>query len=157
MEPEQLFLRYSFPCAHKLLEMGSITSEQYSEIEKNVLENKKMDRGKLMMLFPAAFRRLFEVAQKQGTDVWNEQIIRDYFIKYHNYYIDKKDGNYQFFGPTFCNFCKVHEGVIVEKHDSFLTVQIANNDMNVLCDILPNAKVGDKVTIHQGYAIEKIE
>ncbi len=157
MTAEQIFLRYSFPCAHKLVEMGSITKEQFSELEKATLENKSLDRSKLMMLFPAAFRRLAEVAGKLHRDIWDEGLIRDYFINYHNEYIDERDGNYKYFGETFCNFCKVHQGEVMEKIDSFLKVKVPGGNMDVLSDLLPDADVGDRITIHQGYAIEKLD
>ena len=66
IKPEQLFLKYSYPCAHVLLEMGSITESKLEELKENVIKNKVMLQSELESLFPAAFRRIKEVAKKMN-------------------------------------------------------------------------------------------
>ena len=157
MTPEQYFLRYSFPCAHVLLEMGSIDEKKFEELRQNVLENKQMNRTELMMIFPSAFRRISEVATKMNKDIWDMEVIKNYFLEQHNDYIEKRDGNYKQFGSHFGDFCKVYKGKVIGKEEDILIVQYGERVRNVLSDILPDAKIGDTITIHQGFAVEKLE
>ncbi|MFH1770633.1 MAG: hypothetical protein ABH828_03690 [archaeon] len=157
MNAEQYFLRYSFPCAHVLLEMGSINEKKLEELKENIVNNKTMNRTELMMLFSAAFRRMTEVAARMNKDVWDMEVIKKYFLEEHNMYIDKKDGNYDKFGSTFRDFCKVYKGKVIKKEGDVLTVQYGAKVRSVLSDILPEAKVGDNVTIHQAFAVEILE
>ena len=154
---EDYFLKYSFPCAHVLLEMGSINEKKFEELKKNTLQNKSMSRSELITLFPAAFRRITEVAAKMNKDIWDIDVMKKYFLQEHNNYIDAKDGNYKNFGSSFGDFCKVYKGKIIFKEGNMLTVQYEDRERNVLLDILPDAQIGDTVTIHQGFAVEKIE
>ncbi|NQU97913.1 HypC/HybG/HupF family hydrogenase formation chaperone [Candidatus Woesearchaeota archaeon] len=157
MKPEQYFLKYSFPCAHVLVEMGSIDEKKFEELKENVLNNKVMDREELMILFPSAFRRIMEVAVKMKKDVWDVDVLKKYFLDEHNMYIDAKDGNYEKYGSHFRDFCKVHKAKVVHKEGDVLTVEFGEKSRNVLSDILPEAEVGDTVTVHQGFAVEKVK
>ncbi|MFC2136068.1 HypC/HybG/HupF family hydrogenase formation chaperone [Bacteroidota bacterium] len=157
MKPEIFFLKYSFPCAHVLLEMGSIDEKKLEELKQNTINEVVMSHGELMMLFPSAFRRIIEVAEKMKKDVWDIEVLRKYFLEEHNMYIDNKDGNYENFGTSFRDFCKVYKAKIVHKEDNVLTVEYGERSRNVFNDILPEAKVGDTVTIHQAFAVEVIE
>lgn len=157
MKPEQYFLKYSYPCAHVLLESGAISEEKFKELEQYVLNNGLMEREELETIFSAAFRRMREVAAKMNKDVWDYEVIRKYFLEDHNMYIDKKDGNYEKFGDTFRNFCKVRKGKVISKDDDVLTVSYDGGERKVLGSMLPEAKVGDNVTIHQGFAVEILE
>lgn len=158
LTPEQYFLKYSFPCAHVLLEMGSINQEKFDDLKKHTINNEPMDRIELMMLFPAAFRRMTEVAEKMKKDVWDITVIRKYFQEEHNNYIDEKDGNYGKFNTEFRDFCKVYKAKIINKEEDVLTVEYGGNrTRNVLNHILEDSEVGDIVTIHQGFAVEKVE
>lgn len=157
MKAEIYFLKYSFPCAHTLLEMGSIDDAKLKELEENAINNKRMSKTELMMLFPAAFRRMNEVAAKLKKDVWDIEVIRHYFLEDHNVYIDKKEGNYGNFTKTFRDFCKIYKAEVIAKEDNILTVKFEGGQRNVFSDILPDAKVGDKVSIHQSFAVEKLE
>ncbi|MBC8500754.1 MAG: HypC/HybG/HupF family hydrogenase formation chaperone [Nanoarchaeota archaeon] len=157
MKPEQYFLKYSFPCAHTLLEMGSIDEKKFEELRKNTLQNKVMNRAELVILFPAAFRRIAQVAEKMKKDTWDVDVIRKYFLEDHNMYIDSKEGNYEKFSTEFRDFCKVYKGKVVHKEGDILTVEYGHRQRNVLAEILPEAKVGDTIIIHQGFAVEKLE
>ncbi|MFH1589450.1 MAG: hypothetical protein ABIB43_02700 [archaeon] len=157
MDAELYFLKYSFPCAHVLLDMGSITQTKFDELKENTLNNKKMNKTELMMLFPAAFRRMNEVAAKMRKDVWDKEVIKHYFLHDHNMYIDKKEGNYGRFTKTFRDFCKIYKAEVIAREDNALTVKFEGGQRTVFSDILPDAKVGDKVSIHQAFAVEKLE
>ncbi|MBU0472481.1 MAG: HypC/HybG/HupF family hydrogenase formation chaperone [Nanoarchaeota archaeon] len=157
MTPEQFFLKYSFPCAHVLVEMGSIDEAKLEELKKNVLNNEIMNRGELMMLFPSAFRRISEVASRMNKPVWNVDVMKRYFLEEHNDYIDKRDGNYSKFTDGFADFCKVYRGEVIHKDGDALTVRFGERVRTVFSDILPGVVVGDKVTFHQAFAVEKVD
>lgn len=156
MKPEQYFLKYSYPCAHVLVENGSIDEEKLAELREAVFNDESFDREELIKIFPAAFRRIKEVAKKMSKDMWNLEVIKKYFLEDHNMYIEAKDGGYKTAGSSFRNFCKVYRGEVIKKKGSVLTVKYGNETRNVLNNILPDAEVGDKVSIHQGFAIEKL-
>ena len=155
--PENCFLKYAFPCANTLLCNNQITKKEFKELQKDVLEGKTVHRERLLKLFPAAFRRISEVADKINKCVWDSEVIRHYFIDEHNEYIDRGEGNYKNFPKTFRNFCKVYKAEIVKKEGRFLSVKYNSMKREVLADLVPEAEKGDVVTIHQGYAVEKIE
>ena len=157
MKPEQYFLKYSFPCAHVLVEHGSITEEKLEEIRQNVIYDKIMKRDELEFLFPAAFRRIRDVAVKMYKDVWSMEVLKKYFLEEHNHYIEQQEGNYASFGKTFREFCKVNIGKVTAKEADILTVRYGDKERIVLTEILPDVKIGDKVSIHQGFAVEKFE
>jgi len=157
ISPEQYFLKYSFPCSYTLVEMGQIDEKKFEELKENTLKNKAMDRDELMRIYPAAFRRIKEVAEQMNKNIWDLDVIRKYFLEEHNKYIDAKDGNYKKFPQSFRDFCKVYKGKVIYKEKNMLTVQYGEKQRNVLSELLPNAKVGDTVIIHQGFAVEKLE
>lgn len=149
---EQCFLRYAFPCAHVLLQQGRITKEQYAGLESAFYENRILPRDMLEQLFPAAFRRIKAMAN--GRDYWAVEIIREYFISYHNKCIDAGDGNYAAAPKEFREFCKVRLCTVLAKEGETLLVDMGGVKKRVIGKILPGAKVGDKVYVHQAVAVE---
>lgn len=156
MKPELYFLKYAFSCAEVLVQNKTITEEKYQEIRTNAINNKIMSKEELSKIFPAAMRRLSEVAEKMKKDIWNIEVLRKYFLEEHNDYIDKGDGMYGVFPKSFCESCKVKTGIILKKEESTYKVKINNEERKVLSELFPNANVGDKIAIHKGYAMEKI-
>ena len=75
MSSEELFLKYSFPCAHVLLQTGAMTKERYAELEEAARTGKSLSREVMEASFPAAFRRL-------------EELAKEYEGKIHIYKID---------------------------------------------------------------------
>ena len=51
----------------------------------------------------------------------------------------------------------VHKAEVVEKREDILTVKYGSIARNVFATLVPDAKVGDKVTVHWAFAIEKVD
>jgi hypothetical protein len=155
--PERYFLRYAYPCSFVLVEQARISEQKRKELEKKLLNNEKIDRVELENLFPAAFKRIKELALAMKKDAWSLDVIREYFFgEKHNDFIDKKDGMYALFGPTFREICKVHKAEVIARKNNVLTVKYGSVERNVFATLVPDAKKGDKVTVHLAFAIEKI-
>ncbi len=156
--PERYFLKYAYPCSFVLVDLGKITDEKRKELEEKLLKNKPIDRAELEDIFKAAFKRIKEIAKGEGKDYWDFDVIKEYFFgEKHNDFIDKQDGMYVEFSPTIRDLCKVHKAVVTEKRENILTVNYGGIARNVFATLVPDAKVGDKVTVHWAFAIEKID
>ncbi|MBU2638591.1 MAG: hypothetical protein KJ955_06460 [Nanoarchaeota archaeon] len=150
MKPEQYFLRYAFPCAHVLLEQKKITREQYVELERAFYENSIVSREKLESMFKAASRRLKTLSE----DYWNIEVLRHYFVSYHNKCIEENEGDYAKFSGEFKEDCKVKKCKILRKEGINLTVEMDGTETQADGKILPEAKEGDEVYVHLGVAVE---
>ena len=107
--PEEFFMKYAFPCAHVLLQAGTITQEQHDELGKAVLENKFPSREKIESYFVAAFRRIRNLAKEMNIeDYWDMKVLKEYWHNNHNKMIEQGEGNYSKFPESFCDFCKTH-------------------------------------------------
>ncbi|KYK25067.1 hypothetical protein AYK26_02630 [Euryarchaeota archaeon SM23-78] len=155
--PERYFLKYAYPCSFVLVDLGKITDEKRKELEKQLLNNEPIDRTELENIFKAAFKRLKEIAKEMKKDYWDLEVIKEYFFgEKHNDFIDKQEGMYSEFSPTIRELCKVHKAEVTEKRENILTVKYAGIARNVFATLVPDAKVGDKVTVHWAFAIEKV-
>lgn len=158
ISPEKYFLMYAYPCSFVLVDLGKITEEKRKELERKLLGNEPIDREELESIFKAAFKRLKEIAKHEGKDYWDLDVIKEYFFgEKHNDFIDKQDGMYAEVSPTIRELCKVHKAEVAEKRDNVLTVKYEGIARNVFATLVPDARVGDKVTIHWAFAIEKVE
>lgn len=159
MSSEELFLKYSFPCAHVLLQAGAMTKERYTELEESAKTGKSLSRELMESSFPSAFRRLEELAKEMKIeDHWDIRVMKEYWHKRHNKFIDNRDGSYAKFPEVFCDYCKVHIAEIVDiLPKGFLMVEYNKTRRPVSGDYIPNAKIKDKVRIHHAYAIEKFD
>ena len=148
---ERIFLKYSFPCAQVLLDKGEITAEEYERLRAGALSSLEIPREELEGVFRAAFRRLRQVA---GEDYWNPQAIRDYFINRHNRFIDEGEGEYARAPGHFKRMCKVYKARVVSRKGDALIVEIEGQQKPVVGVLVPQAKPGDSITVHLGFAIE---
>jgi hypothetical protein len=157
ISPERYFLLYAYPCSFVLVEQGRITEEKRKELEKKLLENKPLDRKELEALFPAAFKRIRQLAKEMKKDAWDLGVIKDYFFgEKHNDFIDKGDGMYALVGQSFKDLCKVHKAKVIDRTGNVLTVKYGGTIKNVFATLVPNAKKGDTITTHLAFAVEKI-
>lgn len=155
MKPEQYFLKYSYPTAQTLYEMGSISDKKLAEIKKHVLSDKSLSRTELMMLFPSTFVRIVKLADEMKKEVWDIKVMKSYFMDKHNSYVDEIVTSD--LTKNVSDFRKVFKGRIIVKDGDMLTVEYEDRHRQVLSDLVPDAKPGDKVTIHQGFAVEKLD
>lgn len=156
MEPEVLFIKYALPCSQIIKQWNEISNEEFSQLEEAAINNKVLPKEFLEKVFFRAFERIKIVAKELNKDVWHPDVIRAYFIDKHNSIIDQGQGNYALAPQTLKNLCKVQKARVLEIKGDCLIVGYGNQKRVVLNHLVPRAKVNDIVTIHYGYAIEKL-
>jgi len=157
MKVENFFLRYAYPCAYIALQRGEITNEELQELEEAAVENKDISREKLEKVFHKAFESIRELAKERNKDIWDEAIIREFFYSYHNKVIEKGEGTYATAPETLKELSKVTDAKVVKKNDDNLLVEYDKKIRCVMNSFVAEAKEGDIVRIHYGYAVEIIE
>lgn len=155
--PERYFFKYAFPCAGAKVKLGSMRKEEYDKLKEIFLQNNNPDKQTLEKDFNAAFERIKKLAKKMNKEIWDYEVIKEYWKKEHNRIIDEGDGMYGTASETFKDFCKIHEAKIIEKKEDRLIVEYNKRRRMVSNFLVPEAKIGDIVTIHYGYAVEKIK
>ena len=156
--PERYFLKYAYPCSFVLVDLGKITDDKRKELEQKLLANEPIDREELESIFKAAFKRLKEIAKQEDKDYWDLDVIKEYFFgEKHNDFIDKQDGMYAEVSPTIRELCKVHKAEVTDKRGNILTVKYEGISRNIFATLVPNVKIGDKVSVHWAFAIEKVD
>jgi len=160
MKVENFFLRYAYPCAYILLQMKGISQQQLHELEDIAVNNKYISRERLEKIFHNAFHYIGELAKKRKKDKWSLEVIREYFYSYHNKIIDEKRGIYSKTPMMLNEISRVEIAKVIKKIDDVLIVEYIDKNShkiknrNVHNTFVKNAKVGDSVTIHYGYAVE---
>jgi hypothetical protein len=157
LSPERYFLLYAYPCSFVLVDLGKISEEKRKELERKLLNNEPINKKELEKIFTAAFQRLKVIAEEMKKDYWDLEVIKEYFFgEKHNDFINKQDGMYAELGPTIRELCKIHKAEVIEKRENILTVKYNGIARNVFATLTPQVKVGDKVTVHWAFAIEKM-
>lgn len=159
MTPEKYFLMYAYPCIDNLLHENKISKRDASNLENVFFENKEIDRNYLESCFPSAFRRIKLVAREMNKDCWDIEVLMKYWREAHNKFIDEGDGAYADATPSFKELCKVHEAKvdeIIDEKRSIIAVNYDGISRKVFSKLTPNISVGDRVTVHLAYAVEKI-
>jgi hypothetical protein len=154
-DPVTYFMKYAFPCTYVLKEQGKISQAVFNRIEKATLASKPVPKEILEKTYINAFRRLKEVAKTMKKDYWDYEVIKEYFQNHHNNYIMDGDGGYKDAPEILKDLCKIHKGKIVDAHADFFVVSYDGGKTRVVANFLvPEAKKGDKVFIHHGFAVE---
>ncbi len=158
--PEEVFFKYSIPCSHELLKLGSIDDETRKKVLDYTKKHIAPERTFLEQVYPAALKRIEKVAQELGVDKWNVLAIRKYFLEEHNRVIDRKEGNYSRIPEKERELCKVRVGTVVGIEVKLKTV-IYRIDYGDKLDIAlgtyySDAKIGDKISTHWKVAVEGI-
>ena len=167
MPVESYFLRYAFPCTYILKQKGDIDEKTFRKLENAALENKKVDRKLLENTYKKAFERIKKLAKDMhARDYWSIDIIQEYFHSRHNILIDRGEisfsehDNLPMAPEVLREICKVMKAEIIEKRDDFFIVKYTsgkNQKTRVVASFfVPDAKTGDLVFIHHGYAVEKV-
>ena len=157
MEPEVLFLKYAFPCAFIIKQRGEINEFEHQILEDAAINNKVLERRLLEKVFFRAFERINKVAKELNKDKWDSEVIKEYFINKHNSIIDEGMYSYAEAPESLKNLCKVHKAKVIKTKNNFLIVEYDNKKTRAASkDLVKNVKIGDYVTIHYGYAVEKL-
>src|SRR3989344_4215586 len=156
MEAEVLFLKYAFPCSFIIKQRGEINDIEFKMLESAAIYNKILPRKFLERVYFRAFQKIKKVADDLGRDIWDKEVIHEYFIKRHNSIIE--DGMYAYAEApdALKNLCKVHYAKVLKIEKDFLVVEYDYGKLRpVIKTLIPKVKKGDVETIHYGYACEK--
>ncbi len=157
MEPEVLFLKYAFPCAFIIKQRGEIDSKTFKTLEDAAVNNNVLDRSLLEKIFFRAFERIDKVAVEMKRHRWDAEVIREYFVKRHNEIIDNGMYSYAAAPESLKDLCKVHVATVKRISGKYLVVGYGDERTRpVMGNLVRGVKEGDKVTIHYGYAVEKV-
>jgi hypothetical protein len=160
MKPTTLFLRFALHCIAKSVGK-TITQEEYEQLKRVAINDEEVDEKRLEAIFPKASERMS--AHYPRRDIWTREVIEDYFENgVHNKIIAKLDE------PEMAkDLCMVHVARVVSVEGRLLQVSYQGSELlserfrgkrrvKVENPYLPEAKVGDAVRIHRGYASELI-
>lgn len=166
MKVENYFLKYAFPCSFVLKQRGEIDDKIIARLERAAINNDKVSRELLERVYFRAFFRIKVLAEELEKDYWDLEVIKEYFLKRHNELLDGMFNDKDDKGldvdpkaPKFLkNLCKVFVARIIKKGEDFLVVEYDNGKRRVVSNALVlEAKVGDNVSIHYGYAVELLK
>jgi hypothetical protein len=156
---EKYFFKYAFPCAQIKTKLSSLSLEEYNKLKENFLENKCPNKKTLKKDFGAAFRRIKKLAEKMNKEMWDFEVIQEYWIKNHNEVIEQGDGMYGIASEKFKELCKIHEAEVIEINNQTHELRVSyNNKQRIVSNFLvQDIKIGDKVRIHFAFAVEKVD
>lgn len=147
MQPEIYFLRYAFPCARVLLDIRkTITQQDYKIIENAVEKDIPLERPYLERIFPRAFIGLKKISE----DYWNVETIREYFWNRHEENISAD------LPQMVRRLCAVEKGRLVRQVGRHFVADLGGDDIRTVVALYQNARPGDIVMVHYGYAVEAV-
>jgi len=159
MDKEALyFFSYAYPCSETLRDLGKLSNEEQDKLKKDFTNGNIPKREILEKSFPKAFERLDNLAKSMKRSRWDMEVLQTYWREEHNIIIDLEKGVHTNNSLVLKDLCKVHKAKIIQKvkEDLLKVVYNENQTRFVLNWIVPNAKIGDIVTIHYGFAVEII-
>ena len=115
-------------------------------MEKAVDTDTPLEREYLEKTFPVAIERIKEI----NPDPWNVETIREYFWNRHEQSISKD------LPLMIRRLCVVKKGKLVKQIGNVFKADLGNGDIRNLNVLYKDAKVGDTVMVHYGYAVEKL-
>ncbi|MDP2750010.1 MAG: hypothetical protein Q8O89_04210 [Nanoarchaeota archaeon] len=152
---EVYFLRYAFPCTYVKLARGEISESDYNELEKSAIEGFILSRPRLENIYKTAFFQIRNLAREMQKDIWDYEVIEEYFMRRHNEIINKGEGLYSIAPEKQKDLSRVKFGIVSEKKNDVLTVSFEDNTKRkVLNHLVPKAQAGDKVSVHYAHAVE---
>jgi len=167
LSPEQLFLSYAYSCGEvQQKHLGAITEEEMDRTRRMLDGKERVDLAFLKEKYGAAFHRLDLVAAATGLPQMSAEALDAYFILYHNLFIDARDGSYAKLPKTICDYCKVHVVRVKQlirikpQQQLFYRFEPIEDEPvlqgGVSGELVPDAKAGDLIVIHQALAVKKI-
>jgi len=158
---EWYFFKYAFPCSQTLMQLGRISSEEYSGLKEGFEGREAPSQEILERVFSVAFERIDRLAVRMGLERWNFDVVKGYWGGEHNEVIARGEGMYGSAPESFKDLCRINIGEVVEVREGLLIVGYLNEgreETRVVDGSLVNGvKVGDKIKIHYGYGVEKVE
>jgi hypothetical protein len=156
---ENYFLRYAFPCTYVIKQRGEIDDKIFKKLENATFKNFKIERKLIESTYKKAFERMDRVAKEMKiNDHWDIRVIKEYFTKKHNEMIEAGDGSYAVAPKVFKELCKVKKAKIIDAKEGFFIVKYDKNKTRVVASFfVPNAKIGECVMIHHGFAVEMVK
>ena len=159
--PEAVFFRYAFSCTDELYELSLISKEVLEKVRGYIESGQVPNRDFLESTYPNGLARIEKLAKSLGRDKWDEFVIRKYFLEEHNKVIDKREGSYRIMTTTQRELCKVRIGVVKKvymKEGKLLTYDVDYGDrvQTVIGKYFSDARVGDRISTHWNFAVEKI-
>ncbi len=154
-EAALLVMRFAFPCAEISKRLGHISAEEYARIEAALLAQEPLPRADIERYWPALFKRLKEVAEKEGLDYWDVENIRLHYLTYHDAYIDAGDGMLGLMSPTEKELCRARLGR-VENVEAIgeERILILEEGERVLGRYLPGVEEGATIAYHRRFATD---
>ena len=171
MTPEQYFFKYAWPCTEVILADKRISQQRFNDLKYAIENDITPSREVLEETYKVAFANLKELAARmsaernQQINYWDMEVIRKYFTEEeHNMLIDSEKAFFSRFPPSVRDLCKIHTAVIDKietiagKVIVFVSYQINDKKIERRCINIYNLKLNpqDKVIIHYGYIIEKV-
>lgn len=154
MKPEVFFLKYAYPCAFIAQQREEINEKEMEELERAAVNEIVLPREKLKKIFFRAFNRIEPIAKELGKDKWDLGVLKEYFLVRHNGMVEDGFELSRDIPRTLKELCKIYIGEVIEKKNDVLKVKFNDKTRNVLCILVPKVKIGDRVTLHYGYAVE---
>jgi hydrogenase maturation factor len=148
---KELFLKYAFPCGQVLVNRGNISQEFHDEIKRAIVGNKEIKEDYIKP-FKVALFFLTEIAKKQGKTAIDKEIIRDYYFERHD---DVVKWRAEVKPDVIVDSCRVKPGKILSIEKNTL-VETPLGNLEIKLDFIPDANVGDFITIHYEYGCEII-
>jgi len=158
--PEEVFWKYARPCIDDLKRLDAIDSGVYDSLMVFFRSGTVPGRDLLESAFPNAIKRLVRFFEDENY--WTVDNIRRYFLVYHNEVIDNKEDFYadKYSDQKIRDLCKVCVGIVLEKKgpvdNVIYLVDFGDKKEPVAGKYFLDANVGDKVSVHWRFAIEKL-
>lgn len=152
--PERYFFERAFGCTWGRVERKEMTVEDYGKLERLFLSGENPPRELIERFYFKAIEEMSGLAESLGKDLWTLEVVSEYWNKYHNQIIDGRKGMYKNIPDGLAEKCKYLEANIISKcpKDHVLVVSYSGKRRIVFDNLVPEAKVGDRVKIHYAYA-----
>jgi len=148
---KRLFLKYAFPCGKVLVSRGNITKEFLDEIKESIVKNKPLKEDYIKP-FKVALFFSSDIAKKQGKKIIDEEVIHKYYLEGHDEVVEWRA---DLKPDIVVSSCRIKPGKILNTNKD-ATVKTPIGTMEVKLDFIPNAKIGDFITVHYDYGCEII-
>lgn len=151
MTPEDrlLFMKYALPCAHTLVERGTLSQETLDDLHRRVANQDCQPGDELHFKVAHAFCTL--LAKRHGKPI-SSPIIREYFLFKHDEAIDKRFAEKGDFDPE---ACRTTPGRVLSAGTS-LKIQTPEKKATYKNPYQLDLQPGDYVTVHWDVAVEPI-